>query len=45
MRKHNQSAEEITGVKVTLKPNSGVNLARHECFMETFLHLNVRHFH
>lgn len=45
MRKHIQSVGEITGAKVTLKPNSGVNLARTECFMETFLHLNVKHFH
>lgn len=32
-------------VKVTLTPNTGVNLARTECFMKTFLRLNAEHFH
>lgn len=40
-----QSVEEVTGVKVTLTLNTGVNLARAECFMKTFLCLNAEHFH
>lgn len=40
-----QSVEKICGVKVTLTPNTGVNLAHTECFMKTFLRLNAEHFH
>lgn len=43
--KHIQWVEEITGVKVTLTPNTGVNLAHTECFMKTLWRLNAEHFH
>lgn len=37
--------EEITRVKVTLVPNTGINLAHTECLKKSFLCLDAEDFH